>query len=247
MLPNKQGIALERAPGNAFRARYGAAMGSHQPRRRQEPVPSTEGAAPDSGERFTPDRGVTAQIQEVAAARAAGWRLCVELFSPPTPDCADRLRSGDLLADLRAAVAWLGPEAERFLPVEMVLDTIVRRSRRRTHGEDLDQFTDAYRTLWPEGVVWLPRFEWMVEVCDEEADAWRRGDHEAAKVLRVGQQEYLEKELVPDFPTWAGGVDVSTTVMLYRIAARFVVTHLSFETGRDFERAIFGSSSPLGW
>lgn len=214
---------------------------------RQPPVPSTEGAAPDSGERFIPERAVSVRIAQIAGARAHGWRLCAELFSPPLADTVERLRSGELVEELRASIEWLGEEGSRFLPTEMSLDTFARRARRRTPEQDHVALADEHARLWPDGVPWVPVFLDLAALCDREADAWGHGDHEEGKRLRVEQQHLIEAELVDELPNWAGGVDTSTTLILYRTAARHAVAHLSFESGRDFDRVVFGQSSLLSF
>lgn len=206
------------------------------------PVPSTEGAAPDSGETFVPERKVAVQIAQIAGARAHGWRLCGELLAAPTPELVERLRSGELLEELSTSIAWLGEEAGRFLPSQMALDTFARRSRRRTAEQDLTDLSAEHARLWPEGAPWLDTYAALAASADEEADAWGRGDHTRAKELRVAQQHRIEDELVDELPSWAGGVDTSTTLMLYRTAVRFAVAHLSFESGRDFDAVVFGGS-----
>ena len=107
--------------------------------------------------------------QEVAAARAAGWRLCVGLFSPPT-----RFRRPapvrDLLADLRAAVAW---RRGRAVPARRDgLDD--RAPLPAAHPGWIWTSSPAYRTLWPEGGVAAGSSGWSG--LRQEAD-WRRGDH----------------------------------------------------------------------
>lgn len=211
------------------------------------PVPSTEGAAPDSGLEFTPPPEVCELMRDVAAKRGLGWRICVELFSAPSVESVERLRDGSVLEDLKAAVEWLGDDSARFMPTQMILDTFARRSRRHTLEADLQDISSEYRGLWPEGVPWLAHFEHLAKSCDEEARAWEGQRYEEAKKLRVTQKDYLEENLNDNLPPWAGELDVSTTKMIYRTAARYAVAYLSFESGRDFDRVIFGDSSYLSF
>ena len=207
------------------------------------PVPSTEGAAPPSGQTFVPEVATQNAMAQIAQSRRDLWLLVHELLSPPTREMVDRLRQGRVSAELTAAIEWLADEAARFLPVQMTLDTYVRRARRTTQDQDLQALIQARSVTELRDLPWLPVVLQVGEQCHEEAQAWHSQDHEQAKALRVQEQGLVEEHLADEIPRWAAGVDVSATAMIYRSIARLAVTHLSFETGRDFERTVYGPHS----
>lgn len=219
----------------------------HHERARQAPVPSTEGAAPDSGERFAPERDVQRDLARIADARSTAWALCHDLLAPPDTELADRLRKGEAAEELTLVTAWLGDEAARFLPVQMALDTYARRARRRSVEEDLAELQRGYDVPTLRDLPWRPRLAEVAEQCDREAKAWWSGDHESAKQLRVAERDLVEEHLSPVVPAWAAEVDTSASPMIYRTVARTLVAHLSFETGRDFDRVVYGPDSLLQW
>lgn len=210
-----------------------------------KPVPSTEGAAPDSGERFVPDSEASARIARIAEARARGWRLAAELLDAPTAEFCERMRSGALVADLDAAVSWLGPEAGRFMPVRVLFETFARRSRTRTAEQDLRALAEDHRRLWPRGIEWAGTLGGLAESAGAESAAWADGDHERAKALRMEQKEIIETRLLAVVPEWAVAADNSQTSMVYRVAARYLVSYLSFESGRDIE-GVLRRGLPIG-
>lgn len=218
-------------------------MDTPRPHRTTEPVPSTEGAAPDSGRRFVPDTEVMTRLGQVARSRAAGWRLCAWLVSPPDPELVEALRTGRLAHDLTTAVSWLGQPAEAFLPTAMTLDTYARRAARRAPEEDLADLAAEHARLWPDGVAWTATADDLAAVARQEAEAWENGDHERAKELRLVQQQRMEEDLVDTLPAWAVAAEAAASVVFYRAAARHAVLHLSFESGRDLAAAAFGGAT----
>lgn len=190
----------------------------------------------------SPDAPTRRGIGLVAGARAHGWRLLAELLSPPTTGLVERLRSGELVAELRESTAWLGPDADRFLATYASLDAFARRSRRVSPQEDLDRLSNEYHRLFPEGTADLSRaVRDMAARCDAEAAAWFRGD-EAARAMRSEQHRLLEATLVDTLPAWCADLDERTRVATYRSVARLATSYLSVESGRDFDRAVFGPS-----
>lgn len=187
-----------------------------------------------------PDLSTRRGIGLIAGARAHGWRLLAELLSPPTPDLVERLRSGELVEEMREATAWLGPDADRFLAAFASLDAFARRSRRVSPQEDLDRLAAEYHRLFPDGTAdLLDAVRDMAPRCDAEAQAWFRGD-EAARTMRSEQHRLLEATLVDTLPAWCADLDERTRVMTYRSVARLATSYLSVESGRDFDRAVFG-------
>lgn len=209
-----------------------------------EPIPSTEGAAPDSGQTFVPSAEVTQHLANVAADRAAGWRLCAQLVSPPTSALVNRLRDGAIPAELMENVAWIGKETERFLAPRMNFEAFARSARHRSFDDDVAALTAEYARLWPQGLPWLEAIHSLIDLIDREADAWRSGDDAAAKNARVAEQRHMESQLIDTLPAWAATTDVPRTSILYRTVARTVVLYLSFESGRDFDGAIFRRHFP---
>lgn len=211
------------------------------------PVPSTEGAAPDSGERFEPERDTQRSIARIADARSTAWSLCHDLLAEPDEALARRLREGEAAEELSLITAWLGEESSRFLPVQMSLETYARRARRRTVAGDLAELRDGYASAGLADLPWRPVLAELATDCESEARAWWAGDHERAKELRVAELRVVEEHLSPVVPEWGAQVDASTTPMIYRTVARLLVAHLSFETGRDFDRVVYGPDSLLQW
>lgn len=211
------------------------------------PVPSTEGAAPDSGQRFAPEKDVQRDLARIADARGTAWSLCHDLLGVPDEALATRLRDGAAAEELRLVTAWLGEESVRFMPVQISLETYARRARRRSLAEDLVELERGFTVNALQELAWRTRLAEVAEQCEDEARAWWSQDHETAKALRVAQRDLVEEHLSPVVPVWAAQVDSSASPMIYRTVARLLVAHLSFETGRDFDRVVYGPDSLLQW
>lgn len=204
------------------------------------PIPSTEGAAPDSGQTFVPSPDVDMHLADIATDRAAGWRLCTELVSPPTSTFVRRLRDGEIPAMLIRFVAWFGEDSKRFLAPRLNLETFARSSRHRQFDDDVATMSAEYSRLWPDGLEWRGEIRSLIDQIDQEARAWRRGDQTVAKQLRIKEQQHIESALINAIPEWAAQTDVSTTSIVYRTIARILVLYLSFESGRDFDATLYG-------
>lgn len=189
----------------------------------------------------TPDRRTRHGIAAIAGARSHGWSLIAEVLAPPAPQLVARLRSGELVEEMRLATSWLGEDAGRFLDSFMSLDVYVRRAARRTEEQDLEDLRVEYARLFPEGppAARMAALD-MAARCDAEAEAWGTGDHELAKRLRSEQFEVLEADLVDSVPRWSVWLADESRVALYRTVARLVSSYLSIESGRDFDRLHFG-------
>lgn len=188
----------------------------------------------------TPDRRTRHGIAAIAGARSHGWSLIGEVLSPPSAELVARLRSGEIVEELRLATSWLGEDAGRFLDSFMSLDVYVRRASRRTPEHDLEDLETEYSRLFPDGSPEaLAAAQAMAARCDEEADAWGTGDHERAKRLRSEQFEVLEADLIDSVPQWCVWLSEESRVALYRTVARLVSSYLSIESGRDFDRLHF--------
>lgn len=186
------------------------------------------------------DKGTRQAIRLVAGARAHGWRLVAELVAEPSTELVERLRSGQLAEELRDATQWLGPDADRFLTAYASLEAFARRSRRTTAEADHGRLGEEYARLFPDGTQ--PVVEAasdMAARCDAEADAWARDDA-AARDLRQAQHQHLERTVLDWLPAWCADVDERAGVALYRTVARVVASYLSVESGRDFDRSLFG-------
>lgn len=189
-------------------------------------------------------RGVAA----IAASRAQGWRLIVELLGAPDEALVNRLRTGDLVRELRECVDWLGDESDRFIGSTTLLDVFVRRSRRRTHDEDQQSFLTEYVRLFPGGSPsFTERLREMAELAEAEAEAWRAGDPETGKAMRVTQNALLEAELLEIVPAWCIAVNERAEAGLYKLVPRLLTSYLTVESGRDFDRAISYEDSPLSF
>lgn len=192
------------------------------------PVPMTE-----------PSQRTAASIADVASARALGWRVAAELLQEPDDSQVTRLRDGSLVADLRDSLAWLGDDSGRFLDVVMTLETVVRRSARRSHREDLEALRAEHARLFPDGRVEpVDLLHEQAGLVDEEAVAWGAGDHERAKALRLEQNQRLEATMVDTVPDWCVALDQRARLMLFKVAARLLTSYLAVESGRDFDRAV---------
>ena len=177
-----------------------------------------------------PDQGTLLAMAEAASGRATLWRLCAEIAAPPTPDLVARLRDGRIVDEIRAATHWLG-EDNPFDELLGALRAFANRSARYSSEDDLE----ALSTEW--GRLELGRD--VPRVCtraatraDEEASAWHRGDHGAAKELRLEQFRDMEMRLEP-LSRWCRRADDETHVLVTRVLVRVVAAHVTVEGGRD--------------
>lgn len=193
-----------------------------------------------------PDKRTRHGIAQVAGARSHGWSLIADLLSPPGPELVTRLRNAELVSELRLATDWLGEDAGRFLNVFMALDTFARRAARREPEQDLQAIADEYHRLFPGGPPEeVTRLREMASLCDQEAEAWADGDHSLGKELRLRENRMLEDTMLEHLPGWCATLDERTQLMLYRSTARLLTSYLSVESGRDFDRLVFGDDSRL--
>lgn len=198
---------------------------------------------PDS---VRPDRRSLNTVAEIAGARAHGWALIADLLSPPDASLIERLRTGELVDELRQATDWLGDDAGRFLNVFMALDTFARRAARRDPEQDLQAIADEYHRLFPDGPPEeVTRLRQMASLCDQEAEAWAGGNHPLGKELRMRENRMLEDTMLEHLAGWCATLDERTRLMLYRSTARLLTSYLSVESGRDFDRLVFGDDSRL--
>ena len=183
--------------------------------------------------------------------RAGLWELITDLLRTPDAELVDAVRDGSFAERLQGSTTWLGADSGRFLDSELTLGALARRSARipRAHDEqelreehervfldpthertpEREQRREAVRTLAGQ----------LAERCQQEATAWDAVDHAAASALRRQEQELLESEAVPTWPAWAEEVEQSARKPFLRAAIRCVVSTLSVETGRDFDRTVF--------
>lgn len=186
-----------------------------------------------------PTARTASEIAAVAGARAQGWRIAAELLTPPDDALVTRLRDGTLVGELRDSLAWLGEDSGRFLDVVMTLETLVRRSARRSHREDLDALRAEHARLFPAGQVRpLDLLHEQAALVQAEASAWQTGDHQRAKTLRIEQNRRLEATLVDVLPGWCVELDRRSRLMIFKVAARLLTSYLAVESGRDFDRVV---------
>lgn len=188
----------------------------------------------------------------ICRSRAQMWDVLVEVLGEPTDERVDLLRSGDLEEHLQAAIEWLGDDAGRFLDTEMMLGLIGRRSKRITVEEDRADRREKFAELFGEGAPFeqghallMATAAQLAESCRQEAAAWAAEDGDTAKALRMEQAAIIEEELSPVIPEWAHDLDAAATHPFGRMCARFTVSVLSIESGRDFESSVFRGSAPL--
>lgn len=182
-------------------------------------------------------------VAAIAAARAQGWRVIVEILGEPDDALVSRVRNGDLMRELRESTDWLGDESARFIDSLAILDVLARRSRRRSHEEDRDDLLDEFRRLFPDGPPsFREHVREMVDLVEAEARAWGAGDIETGKTTRVAQNTLLEAELLDIVPAWCVALDERAKAGLYKLTPRLVTSFVSIESGRDFDRALsFGT------
>lgn len=182
-------------------------------------------------------------VAAIAAARAQGWRVIVEILGEPDDALVSRVRNGDLMRELRESTDWLGDESARFIDSLAILDVLARRSRRRSHEEDRDDLRAEFGRLFPDGPPsFREHVREMVDLVEAEARAWSAGDIETGKTTRVEQNTLLEAELLDIVPAWCVALDERAKAGLYKLTPRLVTSFVSIESGRDFDRALsFGT------
>lgn len=188
----------------------------------------------------------------ICRSRAQMWEVLIEVISEPTDARVDLLRSGELEYQLQEAIEWLGDDAGRFLDTEMMLGLIGRRSARIDVASDREDRREKFTELFGPGAPFaeghhhlLEHASTMAASCRQEAAAWAAEDGDEAKRLRMAQAELIDAELTPVIPDWAHDVDEDASHPFGRMCARFTVSVLSIESGRDFESTVFQDSSPL--
>lgn len=177
-----------------------------------------------------PDEGTLLAMAEAAAGRADLWRLCAEIAARPTAGLVARLRDGAVIDEIRASTRWLG-EDNPFEELLGALRAFANRSARYSPEDDLATLSAEWERL--ELGRDVPR------VCaraaaraDGEAEAWRAGDHVAAKERRLEQFRDMEMRLEP-LSRWCRRADDETQVLVTRVLVRVVAAHVTVEGGRD--------------
>lgn len=179
-----------------------------------------------------PDDPTLQQMALVAETRARAWRLMAQVVEGPTSDLVARLRDGRFIDEVREVSRWAG-EDNPLAMQEPAMRTLVDRSRHSTPGEDLAALeADWGRVLDGDGHPFGQQFADFAARCEQEAAAWRDGDHERAKELRMGQYTQLRDTIEPMID-WC--VRLKRTSRRYAgwVLARVVAAHLSVESGRD--------------
>lgn len=179
------------------------------------------------------------EIAAIAARRASGWRLLIALLREPDEPMVEMLRTGTWQRDFRSASAWLGDSAQGFEPALLVLDALTRRAARRSVQQDLASLASSWCPPVSDVETMHPALEAVARECEAESAAWARGDHAEGKQRRVSEAALIEKDVVPVAPDWCVVVDTSSTAPTYRALARLLAGHLSVESGRDFDTALF--------
>lgn len=183
-------------------------------------------------------------MAQVAADRAAAWRLFAEVVRGPDADLVAQLHDGRFLDRVHAVGAWLGEDGP-LAQQEVGLRTVMMRARRDAGpGEDLAALREDWVRLFGgdhDGVETF--YDDAASACDEESEAWRSGDHEAAKRLRLGQFESLQRNLEP-VADWCRRLHAGTTTYTGKALARTMAAHLTAETGRDLLASICSANAP---
>ena len=164
------------------------------------------------------------------------WVLVQEVTASPDQGLAERLNSGDWVADMQEAVQWLGDAAERFRPGLIAVSESVEASPATAEG-----LTAAH-----DAIVAKERTSFAVVITDllgqmaAEKRAWSSGDDEYAKTLRLAQHDQLHKRMVPAVQQWCYDALNQQSSPVVTALVKVIVIVLSMETGRDFERGMEG-------
>lgn len=201
---------------------------------------------------------VARAISQVAADRGDTWRIIDRVLARPDVDLVRVIRDGSLLEDLRRSIHWLDEDSVRFLEADATLGVLARRSARIPEQSDLDELGEDFALLFTPGQdgsraeldagrsAIREAARRMTELCEAESSAWGSGDVQAGKDLRAEQAQLLESELVPGTPGWAHALHADARRPFYRMIARLIVSALSVETGRDFDRTVFAAGPRAG-
>ena len=188
----------------------------------------------------------------ICRSRAQMWDVLAEVLGEPTDARVDLLRSGELEHQLQEAIEWLGDDAGRFLDTEMMLGLIGRRSKRLEVEADRADRREKFAELFGPGAAFAEGHELLLTKaaelaasCREEAAAWARENGGEAKALRMAQAKMIEEDLSSGIPQWAHDLDEAASHPFGRMCARFTVSVLSIESGRDFESTVFRGAAPL--
>lgn len=207
---------------------------------------------PPAAEQPELDSATARGVAWICASRAQMWEVLTEVLGEPTPERVDLLRSGELEHRLQAAIEWLGDDAGRFLDTEMMLGLIGRRSKRIEAGADRADRREKFAELFGPGARFADGHELLLRMagelaanCRQEGEAWAAEDAERAKALRMEQARLIEEELSGVIPQWAQELDEASPHPFGRMCARFTVSVLSIESGRDFESTVFRGAAPL--
>lgn len=191
-------------------------------------------------------------VSWICHSRAQLWDVLAEVLGYPTDARVDLIRSGELESRLQRAIEWLGDDGGRFLDTEMMLGLLARRARRIDIDDERRDRREKFAEIFGPGApfeegrrILLKRGEELAESCRKEAEAWAAEDGETAKRLRTEQAKTIEEDLTETIPAWAHDLDEAASNPYGRMCARFVVSVLTIESGRDFESTVFRGSAPL--
>lgn len=184
--------------------------------------------------------GFLAKVSQTATDRAQAWDAVADVLSPPDVRLVERLRSGELVQVWRQGSSWLGDDTHMLTAELMSLDVYARGAARREASDDLADLRSGYLALVGESDEAVGELRDVAALCREEAQAWATGQVEAAKALRVAQQELITGRLVGELPELAGRLVRESEANVWRLLGRLTLAILSAETGRDFQRAVLG-------
>lgn len=169
-------------------------------------------------------------MADAASGRASLWRLSAEIAARPAEGFIGRLRDGRIIDEVRASAGWLG-ESSPFEELLGALRAFANRSARYSAEDDLGTLSAEWDRLALGRDV--PRVcARAASRAEEEATAWRAGDHVAAKELRLQQFRDMEMRLEP-LSRWCARADAETQVLVMRVLVRLVAAHVTVEGGRD--------------
>lgn len=159
--------------------------------------------------------------------RTCTWALLAAVTARPTEGLVERLQGGELLDQLAASVAWLASDWRP--PGLLVLRVLGRQVGRRGVPATLETMGDAWVAATPLISQLHAAVSGIAQQCADELEAWKRGDHMAAKAVRVEQMSGL----VPDAPVRRlADALARRDLPVYAHVAQAVLAYVRLETGR---------------
>ena len=155
---------------------------------------------------------------------------------PTEPDAESirRLQGGQWLEEFQDSVQWMGDGAAKF-------QTAVRELMAAIESPLLEAYPDVLAEVTGDQRLSLAvAIDELLGQISAELGAWRSGDVERAKDLRLAQHDRLGREVTPVVQRWCRDALNQGQSPALAALGRLVAVVLSIETGRDFERQLAG-------